>query len=428
MAPRLARVKLIQVEGVPARGRRHGPGRTRASGLALSIGGIALLLCATGAGCRSAAVASANLDALHGPDGRYKYKARQLTPMKAFMAQILLATGLSPEQVLEQQKESSIPNPARKTLAGLLILADGPDQESAPAGLRVQRVRQFAYLSCEDPSALVRERALIELGPIAAQADLGAPMPLVAEPANAPELSEAIIGLAEVIKPMLRSSVSVTETQRVDLEAACGLLAEMGFDVDGAHRILAVTAAVLGRPDADELFAPVAAFSAEVERSMIRQALARSLQDPVALTRAAAIEANWRAYGGDFLAEAMRATGGAPPAEDSVFKMAPVWPADEEVFLTVFRLVREHGLPAGAEDRAARLQQLFTLSTVAVDYSLFSDRTRNGAMLALGTVSGSGFQSLRLEDWQIWWDDHSTREQAALRQLDTERAQATPES
>ncbi|MFT5052640.1 MAG: hypothetical protein ACI8QZ_004076 [Chlamydiales bacterium] len=391
-------------------------------------GALALALCAAAAGCRNAAVASANLDALHRADGKYHYKARQLSRMRVFMAQVLLASGMSPEDVLARQKEESIKNPARKTLEGVLVLADGPDQAVAPAGLRVQRVRQFAYLCCEDPSALVRERALIELGPIAAQADLGAPTPAAAHVANAPELSEAILGLAEVIKPMLASRKTVTATQRVDLEAACGLLAEMDFDVAGAHRILAVTAAVLDRRDEDGLFAPVAEFSAEVERSMIRQALARSLQDPVAHTRAAAVEANWRAYGDVFLSEAMRAVAGSAPADDSIFNMAPVWPGDEDVFLTVFGLIRDHGLPVASDDRAGRLQSLFILSTIAIDYSLFSDRTRNAAMLALGEVSGSGLHSLRLEDWQVWWDDFGVGEQAALRELEAERAEAQPES
>ena len=368
-------------------------------------------------GCRSGKVASDNLDALHDADGRYHYRARLQTPRSAFLANLVNGFGLQNDNFLLRQKEREVKNPARRTLENLLELKHGPNYADASPSLRAHRVRQYAYLSCNDPSALVRERALIELGFVAAAAGLERPAPINERPpvpANGPELSEAVAGLAEVVQPLADSDGPLTETQREDLRAAAELLEGMHFDVEGAHRLLAVTAAVLDRRDADGPFAPVAAVSAGVERVMIEQALARCLEDPDPRTRAAAFEANWRAYGDLFLREAMRALVGNPPSEDSLFGLQPVWAGDEDLFLTVFRLVRQNGLPSAEGDREGRLEYLFALTSVAVQYTLFSDRIRNAAMLALSEVSDSGIKSLRLEDWQAWWAEYGEAEGAAI--------------
>ena len=405
-------------EGAEASGERP---RARRAGSRCLAGVLALAALGVGA-CQSGKVASANLDSLHDSGGRYHYRARLLSPTRAFFGSFVYGVGLDADSLILKQKEKEVRNPARKTLENLLDLA-GDREASAPPSLRAHRVRQYAYLACNDPSALVRERALIELGFVAAAAGLGAPEPPPEQAANAAELSEAIAGLAEVVRPLVGSRGPFSETERADLAAACEVLEDMQFDVEGAHRLLAVTAAVLDHRDADGVFAPVAELSARVERGMIREALTRSLGDEVPRTRAAAFEANWRAYGDPFLREALRALVGAPPAEGAIFQLRPVWAGDEEIFISVFQIVREAGLPQGT--RSERLEQLYGMTSVAVQYTLFSDRTRNAAMLALSDVSDSGIRSLRLEDWQRWWDDYGEREREALRAAEEEAA-ATP--
>jgi hypothetical protein len=82
-------------------------------------------------------------------------------------------------------------------------------------------------------------------------------------------------------------------------------------------------------------------------------------------------------------------------------------------------LIRDHGLPRSADldaERASvlRHEQLGLLMTIAVRVSEFDEHVRAAAMRALGAVSGSGFQSLRFEDWTAWWQSQAAQRADAL--------------
>ena len=376
---------------------------------------LATLGVALASGCRAPQLASRNLDELHDAGARHRHVARIQSGWGYFLSRVFDPRILRRAEEREADLEE-VEDPSDVCLTNLLRLSNA---RSRAGDVRATLVRHFAWLGVEDPFGLSRERALLELGQLAAEMDLAEPVTEPEAAANAPDLSEAIAGLASATRRLLEEGRRAGPTARADFEAACELLGSMDFDLEGGRRLLGVLAALVARvPDGVALFEPLLRLNAEVQEQLVGLALARSLSDPDPRVRAAAIEANWRAYKERFLAEAVLALDGRPRDETdppSPFALAEVWPGDEEVFVRVFTLVREHGLPLDGASPERKLELLHVLCQVAVDYTAYGDRSRTAAMLALGAVSGAGISSLRLEDWQEWWRDFAPSELEALR-------------
>ena len=396
-------------------------GRTPAplSVLALSLG-LAL------ASCRALGASSANLDVLHGEGARHKHVAPLVSPFKYSMARVFGGRVFRPDSPLFAVKEEPIQDAATVCLENMLgLAADEPRNAAEEATV----VRHYAYLAMADPWSLTRERALIELGYAGERLELEGP---IAEPqlaANAPELSEAIAGLVAVTGPLIGGRGSTTE--HADFTAAIGVIESMVIDVDGGRRLLKAIAGLSERVGRSSSIEALDRLNRHVQRRMVGLALTQGLRDPNGRARAAAYEANWRVYGDPFLRAAIIALDVSSPDEEAPatrFDLAKEWytyPGQEDVYVTVLELVREHGLPldAGLEPRRSMLQRfsfLRTMCQITVAYTAHGDRSRTSAMRALGAVSDSGIESLRMEDWQRWWGEFSRAQARWI--LDGDRA------
>jgi len=171
---------------------------------------------------------------------------------------------------------------------------------------------------------------------------------------------------------------------------------------------------------------PMLELSDAVQRRVTGLALARGRHDPDARVRAAAFRANWHAYGPTFLNDALlaltlpeRDESGAP-LRTGRFRLRGEWSERDDVFLTVFQILREQGLPrpegfSELDLRSLRLRQLQVLMQIAHDFTAYSDRTRTAALMTLGTVADAELESLRIEDWMCWWASHEPHEARTIR-------------
>lgn len=370
---------------------------------------LGLGLCA----CRAFGASSANLDVLHGEGARHKHTAPLVSPFKYSMGNVFGGGLFRPDSPLLAVKVVAIQDAATVCLENMLgLAADEPRNAAEEATV----VRHYAYLAIDDPWSLTRERALIELGYAGERLELEAPITEPELAANAPELSEAIAGLVAVTEPLLGGRGS--PTAHADFTAACGVIESLDLDVDGGRRLLKAIAGLSERVGRSYSIEALDRLNRHVQRQMVGLALTHGLHDPNGRARAAAYEANWRVFGAPFLREAIHALDVNPPGEDAPatrFDLAKEWrsyPGQEDVFVTVLELVREHGLPLDAglgplRSMMQRLAFLRTMCQITVAYTVHGDRSRTGAMRALGAVSGSGLHSLRMEDWQRWWVAYS---------------------
>ena len=112
--------------------------------------------------------------------------------------------------------------------------------------------------------------------------------------------------------------------------------------------------------------------------------------DTSPLVRAAALEASVRAMGPAYLAQLIPRLGTEP---------------EEEIQMALLAMIRSVGLPSAtstADDvQNQREGELALVYKVATEHPV--DRVRVSAMATLGEISGSGFKSLREDEWQSWW-------------------------
>lgn len=394
----------------------------------------ALVLAATLTACRSADVATANLDELLDDDDRLRYTGAVQTGWQFFWQGFIPPGWLTEDSPLRSDEVVPIPDPAGMALKNLLALRKGTF--SSDRWLHAEQVRQYVRYAVDCPASLCRERAFLELADHALR--LG-PLETVREPeppASPAEISEALKGLVQALNAMLEGGGEVSETRRTDFEAACALCERLNLDVDGGWRLLKVVARFgeVSRVPADEL-QPLFRLSTAVQRDLVGSALARGRHDPHPRVRAAAWRANEAAFGRRFLAEALLAIPLPEMDPDGrrpttlLFGLEGEWRGEHEPSLAVLELVREKGLPIprdldSLEKMRLRYRELFTLVQIAHDFIAHSDRVRTAAMLTLGRVSGADFTSLRKEDWDVWWEDHRRVEGRRLE----EALRASPES
>ncbi len=398
------------------------------SRLLLALGAFGSLLSA----CRSADLASANLDQVMGQDNTFRYSGRIQSGVGYLLRSVIDPSWLDGNSLLAGESDKPIPNPTRTALSNLLALRKGSAGLKGPF-LRAERVRQYARYAAFCPSTLCRERALLELVPLAAELDLGEDLsPPSENVANAAELGEGMRGLREVLVQLAGAKEERSETLQDDFRAACALLGNLELDIEGGRRLLRIIAAfgqLEGLRGTD--LTPLLALAESVERRMVTLALSRARYDPSGSVRAAALRVGFAAYGDPFLHEALlnlvtprRRDGNGALVTSPRYHLLPEIGDAPEPYETVFALVRAEGLPtvgeSPAEAIASHLAELHALMQVVHDFSTYPDPIRALAMITLGEVSGASISSLREEDWERWWDGY--REGERLR-LDRARAE-----
>lgn len=390
--------------------------------------------------CRTADVASANLDQLMGEDNSFRYSGNMQSGVDYLLRSVIDPSWFGEDSILNSDSVVAIENPTRLALDNLLALRKGSLALSGPF-LEAERVRQFTRYAAFCPSALCRERAFLELAPHAARLQVPALASLDrGRAANAPELAEGLRGLRSVLVQLALARDEVDYTTRRDFEAACALLGRFEYDIEGGRRLLRVIAAFGELPSLRKRdLEPLLALSLDVQRRVVALALVRGRYDPSGAVRAAAFRANYAAHGDAFLQEALLALVNPRRVDaDGVlivserFHLVPEIGNEPEPYEAVFELMREHGLPGvsgtPADAIAARLAQLHTLMQVTHDFSTYPDRIRALAMSTLGEVSGADLHSLREEEWGAWWTQHRITEGVRLQRAEAAEVRAEVQS
>jgi len=365
-------------------------------------------------GCRTAAVASRNLDATLSSTDTFRYQGPTISVFGDLVDRTLGSLRTITRQGRPEPKMRAIPNPTKTAQRNLMRLADA--KIAGSVWRRNEQVRQFARYAATAPSQLARERALLELPPHAVRLAVTEPTPPPTESAaNANQLLASIDGLVDAARGMLDSG-SPTETELLDFEAAVDLLARTDLDIEGGTRLLRAVGPFLsirGLPARAE--DALARLSEDVQARLVSEALYRGLRDPSAVARAGAYQACLEVFGEDFAIAALFSLvsrDARPGWFDERFGRfdLPLAPAIfTEVHLTTLAHFEARGLPADAtspsslrsiELRGAIFEALALLATQGI---LYPDRTRLAAMRALGSVSGGELRTLREEEWAAWF-------------------------
>lgn len=366
-------------------------------------------------GCRTPDVASANLDQLMRENHRFRYLAKVRTGVDYILSSLINPAWFEDDSILSGTPEP-IPNPDMVALENLIALKDsgvGLDGEF----LAAERVRHYTRYAIYCPSILCRERAMLELGPLAADLRVEA-LPQVSNPVGAAELGIGIRGLKDVLKKF--ADREATETDREDLIAACELLEGYELDIEGGRRLLRVLAAygkVFGLEDRER--EPLSRLSRQVQRRLVGLALVAGRNDRSGRVRAAAIRSNYQAHGDAFLDEALRTLplrfDSRNPFVSPNFEMIPALADQDEPLLEVCLLLKAHGLPhlegrSASETILDRLNQIRTLVEIAVAFERQPEHVRVSAMQVLSQVTGD-LSSLREEEWHAWYNEYAKEEQ-----------------
>jgi hypothetical protein len=315
-----------------------------------------------------------NLEQLHSPDGSYRYNANILDDFGYLIESI---SGRDRDATLSP---SAVANPASETLLNLADLLRSPPASGDAGDLQVQ---WCARLASSDPSALVRERAALGLGPLGRWSGIRGFRPLSGGPFATPEnVGGALEGLMRGLR-LIREDGDEGEA----LKAACLAARSLNLDLEGAWRLLSATVALRGDHLLDAVAgAELQGLGAHLRVRLVEVGIYNSLNDPSDLVRAAALRSmvvilGPRAMAG-FLSQPM-----------------PGW--SDTVIVGIVDLVAQYGLPSeGVSDQV----QFLCLSSL-VDWALNhpSPRVRARAMLALQRGAPTGPRSLREEDWHRWW-------------------------
>lgn len=341
--------------------------------------------------CKVVDARAYNLRELHEEDGRHKRIAVQMSDFE-YMFRFGFGGLLKRDSDESTAKDPErIKDPLSVCVENLEALAECNFDDENTAAIQIE---SFARIAALDPWQISRQFSLHELGKAGERLELAA-HPWI-EPSGPPATPEAVRdALSGLMQALARPQPGVTLPE---LQPACAAMAALQLDLDGARRALSASALLLDRePKRSPNRAALAELLHDMERRVIHLSLARGAADASPHVRAVAVEASVRALGDERLAlEILRLGRQDEP---------------EEVYLTVLALLRARGLPQTSVDDGAnpaqsqREGQLELVYDIAVGHPV--DRVRVSAMSTLGAVSGSGFQSLREEDWQAWWDARS---------------------
>lgn len=415
----------------------HGPAR-RVFGLGLAglLAGLAL------GGCRTASVATQNLDAVLSSTDSFRYRAATTGVWadfyrSSFGALRSLGINAGPEAEAEVK---DVRNPSKVALSNLIELAEST--EGNEAWRHNEQVRTFARYATSAPSQLCRERAQLELVPHALRLGVDQPYAAPEAAANQAELRQALEGLVDATRRIVAEGGELSATARADFDAAIVVLEETQIDVAGGSRLLrAIGPFFKGRAGTGlpgEQRERLQALSLKVQAEMIREALYAGVLDRSDTVRAAGMRANIAVHGEDFALEALFALVPQRMIPDPVQQAygrfgVPQVPVEfTETFLAVFEAFERFGMPFAAKKPSAlgietRGSLFATCWQISINDLMFSDRARHGAMRALEATSQAGLDTYRSEEWDAWFRTVGPaleRELRGLRQSEAERSEA----
>ncbi|MEO6709075.1 MAG: hypothetical protein ABI054_13865 [Planctomycetota bacterium] len=352
---------------------------------------LALALCFAPA-CRIAEAQAHNLRELHEESGRHKRVADLTTGLEYTFNQVLGAFVPGGAAKLAASKPVKIEDPLEKCVDNLIELSRIEPREESTAALQVEH---FARYAVNDPWQISRQICARALGAAGARLERARfPPAAVSGPVATPEaVRDALAPLIRAVAPQARQPLeSLAAAPASDLEGACRGMAELNYDLDGLLRALPASVFLLQHHAVDlnsrRLLLDLVR---NLERRTVQIALDHALADSSPDVRAAALRGLVHANGPAYLAKHFPLLGTEP---------------EREVQLAMLSMIRALGLPgaksadaAGAQsEREGELALLYKVATVHPD-----EGVRVSAMATLGAVSGAGFQSLREEDWELWW-------------------------
>jgi hypothetical protein len=302
-------------------------GRTRSNARAGAWALLTSLLVAPG--CQLAEVKVWNLEQLHEPDGAPRRRANVKGDLEYLISDTLARTNFGgPDFRAESEKEERIEDPFGTCLENVLGLGRCARDEKT-AGLQAAA---FAWLAVDCTYVLSRERCAIELGELARDLRLAeAPAPPEGEPATPEAVKVAFDELISTVRQVVAAPGLAGDA----LERASARVNGLALDREGALRLLRATNALLAEEDEGAVLAPLCALRLDLARRCAALALREALRDQHGRVRAAALEANLRAF---------------PEERARLLRWAVADPmegveAPGEVSLRAIQLVASHGLP-----------------------------------------------------------------------------------
>lgn len=372
---------------------------------ALRSGGWLLLSSALVSACQFVGATDNNLRELHNEDGLHRRTAKVVSHY-SYATNVAVAGALSRLGAKTQTFEAqSIKDPLSTCLEALEELASYNSRDPWERALQIEH---FSRLARFDPWVLSRERAVLELGRVAAV--LGPwtelPQPLGATPATSEQSVPAIQALLRAAGQTARGAEGVAEpagAQPLSLASACAALGALDLPLEASYRALRVCALLqrsrLGAKDLE----PVLALRAQLERRCVSLALLGALADESpeagermgsdpgwnkAVVQAAAVTSCVRVWGAPMLEKLLRE---CDPRRDAPERLTALMEGVKRLGLAPTALPA----PADAAFDARRL-----VWQLAVDHP--DGVVRVAALDALGRVTGRGRFSLRSEDWLDW--------------------------
>ena len=374
----------------------------------LGVGAVALL-----GGCRTATVATQNLDAVLTSNDGFSYNAATTGVWSDLFDSSVGAIKSLGRRRASAPKVKPVLNPSRIALKNLMELAtskEGPD-----AWRFNEQARTFARYATSAPSQLCRERAVLELVPHAQRLGITEPYVPLDETANQSELRQVLEGLVDATRRIVAERGQVSETASADFDAAIAVLDETQLNVASGSRLLRLLGPFFknGGLPSDQR-AQLEELSLKVQKDIVREGLFSGVVDRSDLVRSAGMKANIAVYGEDFAVEALlslvpRRNVADPVAEAFDRFDVPQVPIEfDSTLVAVCEAFDRGGLPFAAKKPTAlgietRGTIFAVLWQISINDLAFSDRARNAAMRALDSVSGANLDTLRSEEWDTWF-------------------------
>lgn len=382
-----------------------------AHALALLLGGGLLF------GCSLPEAKLHNLRELHQSDGALSYRGNLHNDVTFLMSRWVANfpvnfQGLTDDggllAGLDAGKEI-IEDPCTKDLENLNKLAAIDSTNLLWAGYQIEA---FGWLGPDDQYVLGRERAVMELGKAARRLNVAEPLVEPSQAAGPEDLSGV---LADLARSVLGEESFLAMLEQVDGEAPAGAgafdentqaerkrlsftearaaLDALSLDRYGALRVLALCDALFARQPArltaaDATSLGLRTLAGEVQSSIVAMALAKVLDDPAPIVRAAAVRA-------------VAGLNSGPPI--GLLKLAatdPSW----EVSSAGLAWVAENGLPLQRVPAELHATARTEWINFLVGQCQSPDtRLSYVACRALNRVVPDGPRALQAEKWTNWW-------------------------
>lgn len=372
---------------------------------------LATLLAVGLTGCRGTTVSTQNLDAVLSSTDNFRYRGATTNGWKDLMDLGLnsVRSVVSSEQ--RPQTEQSIPNPTEFAFENLVDLSSST--QGPTIWRHNEQVRVLTRFAVYAPSKLCRELALRQLAPHAERLELEGAFAPSTRPASAAELIEAVDGLTDALR--LASRRRMDATAQADFAAAMTLVEELEVDVQGGARLLRALGPFLkGRLLPTDLRERVAAYSLQVQRTLVAEAFWRGVRDRSGWVRARALSVGMALHGAPYRIEALLTVIPNEPVQEWILEEyssfdLPIQPlGDEEVLIAVTEAFESEGLPLAARrdtTKGLQLRAAIVLGflQMAVNQTAYPLRAQHAAMDALAALTSGEVVSLRPEVWEDWW-------------------------